>query len=153
MAAPDGVPDGGNGVAGVTGVTGVAGVANVEEAQLSAYLDGELPAAEQATVEQNLHASAAAQAQLQDLKEVSTLLRTWDGVLQNEHPSQQFSAFVSSGGQSVSADLRAAALEEDPIPIAPVVLEKSRRSGWLLVVAAAVVALAIYLALHFWVFA
>lgn len=121
------------------------------DGRLSAYLDGELPPDEQARLEQDLAASPGAQAELSDLREVSTLLKTWDTTVQDEHPSQQFAVFVSSGGQSVSAQMRAQALDEEALPVAPVLPQPGRRGAVLRLLLAVVAAILIYLALHFWV--
>ncbi|HTL51468.1 MAG TPA: zf-HC2 domain-containing protein [Planctomycetota bacterium] len=118
------------------------------EARLSAYLDGELPDADRQQVESEIAASAQAQGELQNLKEVSTLLRTWDATVQEAHPSQQFKAFIATGGQSVSAELRAQAAEEDDIPVAPVVRKSEKSPAWMWVVVALLAVLAVALIWH-----
>lgn len=116
--------------------------------RLSAYLDGELPDADRRTVEGDLAGSDARRDELQGLKDVSALLRAWDATVQDAHPSQQFSAFVASGGQEVSAELRQAAVDEEDIPVAEVVQRREPTPLWARMLLAVLAILAVVLVWH-----
>ena len=119
-----------------------------DDDRLSAYLDNEITGPDRAALEQEIAGSAPARQRLQELKDVSTLLKTWDTAAQDQTASAQFKAFVSSGGTSVSAQLQQQALEDENIPIAPVVRRAKRSLYWLKILAAVLIGVALLFTLH-----